>query len=98
MAMTPRERSALAAAKRQIYAEKELRHRVRPGIQRMLDDLMSWNQVDEQNEAIQNLIINAHALGPKGSADAMRTPQHEITISKRVAELLAEFVPPDEDE
>ncbi|WP_104910526.1 hypothetical protein [Pseudomonas sp. LG1D9] len=98
MAMTARERSALAAAKRAIYAEKELRHRVRPGIEQKLADLMAWNQVEEQNEAIQNLILNAHALGPEGSSEAMRTPRHEITISKRVAELLSEFVAPPEDE
>lgn len=59
---------------------------------------MKWHKIEEQNEAIQNLIINAHACGPTGSADAMRTPQHEITISKRAAELLDAFVPPQEDE
>ncbi|SED28607.1 hypothetical protein SAMN04490185_3179 [Pseudomonas frederiksbergensis] len=98
MAMTARERSALAAAKREIYAEKELRHRVRPGIEKMLADLMAWHQVGEQNEAIQNLILNAHALGPEGSTDAMRTPRHEITVSKRVAEMLDAFVAPPEDD
>lgn len=98
MAMTSRERSAVAAAKRQIYTEKELRHRVRPGIEAKLADLMDWHQVDEQNEAIQNLILNAHALGPEGSTDAMRTPRHVITVSKRVAELLDAFIAPPADE
>ena len=98
MAMTARERLVLAAAKREIYAEKEIRHRVRPGIKKMLADLMAWHQIDEQNEAIQNLILNAHDLGPEGSTDAMHTPRNEITISKRVAELFAAFIPPTEED
>ncbi|MGF6695180.1 hypothetical protein M2318_005281 [Metapseudomonas resinovorans] len=88
MAMTQQDRSAKSAAKRKEFDEKELRHRVRPGIHQKLADLMDWHGITEQSEAIQLLIINAHAQGPEGSATALALPRHEITISKNVARQL----------
>lgn len=78
-------RSAKAAEKRKEWDEKELRHRVRPGIHAKLAQLMAWHGITEQADAVQRLILNAHALGPEGSADALALPRHEIHLSENVA-------------
>ncbi|MFC0667066.1 hypothetical protein ACFSKY_22785 [Azotobacter chroococcum] len=88
-AKTQAERSAKAAAKRDRLGEEELRHRVRPGIKAKLADLMQWNGIEEQTEAIQLLILNAHAAGPAGSAPLLSVPRHEITVSENVAQRLS---------
>ncbi|SFY33106.1 hypothetical protein [Azotobacter vinelandii] len=87
-AKTAAERSAKAAAKRAKLGEEELRHRVRPGTKAMLLELMAWHGIEEQAEAVQLLILNAHAAGPAGSAPLLSVPRHEITISENVAQRL----------
>jgi hypothetical protein len=87
-ALSQKERSARAAAKREAAGEVELRHRVRPGIRAKLDDLMRWHGIKEQAEAIQLLIMNAHAAGPAGSAPMLAVPRHEFTPSENVARQL----------
>lgn len=85
MAKTQTERSAQAAAKRKALGEEELRHRVRPGIKKMLLELMEWNDIDEQAEAIQLLIMTAHKMGPMWSGLMLEVPRHEIEVSENVA-------------
>lgn len=87
MAKTGQERSAKAAEKRIEYDEKELRHRVRLGTRQKLEELMAWNRIEEINEAVQNLILNAHALGPTLSFQAMASPRHKVQISENVARM-----------
>lgn len=87
MAKTGKERSAKAAEKRVEYDEKELRHRVRLGTRQKLDELMAWNGITEINEAVQNLILNAHALGPTLSFQAIESPRHKVQISENVARM-----------
>jgi len=87
MAKTGQERSAKAAEKRSHYDEKELRHRLRLGTRQKLDELMAWNGIEEINEAVQNLILNAHALGPTLSYQAMESPRHKVQISENVARM-----------
>ncbi|KAA5842294.1 hypothetical protein F2A37_16645 [Pseudomonas chlororaphis] len=87
MAKSGKERSAKAALKRIEYDEKELRHRLRLGTRQMLDELMAWNDIEEISEAIQNLILNAHALGPTLSYKAMESPRHKVQISENVARM-----------
>lgn len=87
-ALSQKERSARTAAKRAARGEIELRHRVRPGIKAMLTDLMAWHGIEEQAEAIQLLIMNAHAAGPTGSEPMLAIPRHEIRISENVARRL----------
>ena len=87
MAKSGQERSAKAAEKRIQYDEKELRHRVRLGTRKKLDELMAWNGITEINEAVQNLILNAHALGPILSYQAMESPRHKVKISENVARM-----------
>lgn len=85
MAKTSTERSAGTTAKRKKLGEEELRHYVRPGTRTMLADLMAWHCVGQISEAVQNLILNAHALGPEGSAAAIAVPRHDFAISENVA-------------
>ncbi|KAB0502810.1 hypothetical protein [Pseudomonas lini] len=87
MAKSGQERSAKAAEKRIEYDEKELRHRVRLGTRQKLDELMAWNGIEEMSEAVQNLILNAHALGPTLSFQAMESPRHKVQISENVARM-----------
>jgi len=87
MAKSGQERSAKAAEKRVEFDEKELRHRVRFGTRQKLDELMAWNGITEMSEAVQNLILNAHALGPTLSFQAMESPRHKVQISENVARM-----------
>lgn len=85
MAKTGAERSAKATAKRIEYDEKELRHRLRSGTRQKLEELMVWNGIEEISEAVHNLILNAHALGPALSYKAIECPRHKVQISENVA-------------
>jgi len=87
MAKSGQERSAKAAEKRIQYDEKELRHRVRLGTRQKLGELMAWNGIEEINEAVQNLILNAHALGPALSFQAIESPRHKVQIRENVARM-----------
>jgi hypothetical protein len=87
-AMTQKERSAKTAAKRAAAGERELRIRSRPGPIAKLSDLMVWHGIEEISEAMQLLILNAHALGPEGSAHLLAVPRHEIELPENVARAL----------
>jgi len=87
MAKTGQQRSAKAAEKRIEYDEKELRHRLRLGTRRKLQELMVWNDIQEMSEAVQNLILNGHALGPTLSYQAIQSPRHQVLISENVARM-----------
>lgn len=88
MAATQKERSAKAVKKRIEYDEKELRHKTRLGTRQKLEELMAWNDIEEISEAIQNLILNAHALGPTLSYQAIESPRHKIKVSENVARMI----------
>ena len=49
---------------------------------------MAWNNIEEMNEAVQNLILNAHALGPTLSYQAIESPRHKIQVSENVARMI----------
>ncbi|QHF39631.1 hypothetical protein PspS34_15755 [Pseudomonas sp. S34] len=87
MSKSGQERSAKTAEKRIQFDEKELRHRVRLGTRQKLDELMAWNGIEEMSEAVQNLILNAHALGPTLSFQAIESPRHKVQISENVARM-----------
>mgnify|MGYP000663113158 CR=1 FL=1 len=87
MAVDQKERSAKSARKREEFDEKELRHRLRLGTRLKLEELMLWNDIEEISEAVQNLILNAHALGPTLSYQAIESPRHKVTISENVARM-----------
>lgn len=88
MAKTGKERSAKTAEKRIEYDEKELRHRLRLGTRQKLEEVMAWNGIEEISEAVQNLILNAHALGPTLSYQAIESPRHKIKVRENVAQMI----------
>ncbi|NMX98616.1 hypothetical protein HBO43_18640 [Pseudomonas veronii] len=84
-AVTQKERSAKSARKRVALAEEELRLRVRPGTRQALADLMAWNGIEEQGEAMTLMIHHLHGLGPIGSAQFLAPPRHEYVIPENVS-------------
>lgn len=85
MAAAQKERSAKTAAKRKSRGEEELRLHTMAGTRQALADLMNWNSIEEQGEAMTLMIHHLHALGPVGSAQFLAPPRHEITISENVS-------------
>jgi len=83
MAATQIERSAKAVKKRIEYGEKELRHKTRLNTRQKLDELMAWNDIEEIGEAIQNLILNAHAPGPSLSYGVIGSPCHNFPNKRK---------------
>ena len=88
MAAQQKERSAKTAARRKARGEEELRLHTLEGTRIALSELMEWNGIDEQGEAVTLMIHHLHGLGPAGSAQFLKPPRHEITISENVARKL----------
>lgn len=88
MAAAQKERSAKTAAKRKSRGEEELRMHALAGTRQVLADLMAWNGIEEQGEAMTLALHHLHALGPAGSAPFFAPPRHEITISENVSRKL----------
>lgn len=85
MAAAQKDRSAKTAAKRKSRGEEELRLHTLAGTRQALADLMAWNGIEEQGEAMTLIIHHLHGLGPAGSAQFLAPPQHEISISENVS-------------
>ena len=88
MAAQQKERSAKTAARRKARGEEELRLHTLEGTRIALSELMTWNGIDEQGEAMTLMIHHLHALGPLGSAQFLKPPRHKITISENVSRRL----------
>lgn len=67
-----------------------IRHHARQGIQDRLDDLASQMFGASHKHVIELLIMCAHGARPSGSAEFLRVPRHEITISENVAQIFYE--------
>lgn len=87
MAKTVQERSAKAAQKRLAVAEKELRHKVRPGIEQAMERIRLRGQVPIISEVLQIAIIKMDLMGDDELVEFLRYPRHEIVISENVARL-----------
>ena len=85
MAAAQKDRSAKTAAKRKSRGEEEIRLHCMAGTRQALAELMAWNGIEEQGEAMTLMIHHLHGLGPAGSAQFMSAPRHEITISENVS-------------
>lgn len=88
MAAQHKERSAKTAAKRKSRGEEELRLHTLEGTRIALSELMAWEGIDEQGEAMTLMIHHLHALGPAASAQFLKAPRHEITISENMSRRL----------
>ena len=88
MAAQPKERSAKTAARRKTRGEEELRLHTMAGTRQALADLMAWNGLEEQGEAMTLMIHHLHGLGPAGSAQFLSPPRHEYVIPEYVSRKL----------
>lgn len=82
MAKTTKERSEKAAAKREKVGEKELRHKVRPGIHQAMDRIRTRSGTEEISEVMQLAILKMDAMTDAELIEFLKPPRHEVTISK----------------
>lgn len=85
MAASQEDRSAKAALKRKLLAEKELRHRVRPGIEQALNRIQRRGKTPIASEVLQIAIMKMDLMGDEELIDFLKYPRHEIVISEDVA-------------
>lgn len=85
MAKSVQERSAKAAQKRLAVAEKELRHKVRPGIEQAIERIRLRGQVPIISEVLQIAIMKMDLMTDEELAAFLSYPRHEIVISENVA-------------
>lgn len=85
MAKSVQERSAKAAQKRLAVAEKELRHKVRPGIEQAMERIRLRGQVPIISEVLQIAIMKMDLMGDDELAAFLSYPRHEIVIRENVA-------------
>lgn len=85
MAAAQKDRSAKTAAKRKSRGEEEIRLHTLAGTRQALADLMAWNGIEEQGEAMTLMIHHLHGLGPAGSAQFLSAPRHSYVIPENVS-------------
>ncbi|MDD1966144.1 hypothetical protein NPS29_12515 [Pseudomonas putida] len=85
MAMDQKQRDEKAAAKRKKLAEKELRHRVRPGIEQALSRVRKRGSTPVASEVLQIAIMKMDLMSDEELIDFLKYPRHEIMISEEVA-------------
>jgi DNA repair protein RadC len=88
MAKSTQERSAKAAKKREQYDEKELRHKVRPGIHQAMDRIRERSGTEEISEVMQLAILKMDAMTDAELIEFLKPPSHVLNISQ---ELLEQF-------
>jgi hypothetical protein len=86
MAKSTKERSAKAAEKREKVGEKELRHKVRPGIHQAMNRIRTRSGTEEISEVLQLAILKMDAMTDAELIEFLKPPRHEITISKTLRE------------
>lgn len=85
MAKSVQERSVKAAQKRLSVAEKELRHKVRPGIEQAMERIRLRGQMPIISEVLQIAIMKMDLMADADLIEFLRYPRHEIVISENVA-------------
>lgn len=85
MAKSVQERSAKAAQKRLAVAEKELRHKVRPGIEQAIDRICARGKTPIIGEVLQIAIMKMDLMADDELMAFLSYPRHEIVISENVA-------------
>ena len=85
MAKSVQERSAKAAQKRLAVAEKELRHKVRPGIEQAMERIRLRGKVPIISEVLQIAIMKMDLMSDADLCEFLSYPRHEIVISENVA-------------
>ena len=85
MAKSVQQRSAKAAQKRLAVAEKELRHKVRPGIEQAMERICARGKTPIISEVLQIAIMKMDLMTDDKLAAFLSYPLHEIVISEKVA-------------
>jgi hypothetical protein len=85
MAMSQEQRNEKLATKRAKFAEKELRHRVRPGIEEALRRVRARADDIETSELLQVAIMKMDLMGDEELRLFAEYPRHEILVSESVA-------------
>lgn len=85
MAMTPQERNEKSAKKKKDAGEKELRHKVRPGIHQALNRVKSRAQMSVTSELLQVAIMKMDLMTDEELAAFTKYPRHEILLTEKVA-------------
>ncbi|WP_433588241.1 hypothetical protein [Pseudomonas koreensis] len=88
MAKSNAERLEKAAAKRKSRGEVEIRFHTLPATRQALAELMAWSGIEEQGEAITQMIHHLHGLGPGGALPLLTPPRHEYVIPENVSRKL----------
>lgn len=85
MAMTPQDRNEKAAKKKKAAGEKELRHKVRPGINEALNRVKTRSGTEVTSELIQIAIMKMDLMSDEDLIEFTTAPRHEIILSESVA-------------
>lgn len=82
MAKTTKERSEKAAAKREKVGEKELRHKVRPGIHQAMDRIRTRSGTEEISEVLQLAILKMDAMTDAELIEFLTPPRHTFEVTE----------------
>lgn len=85
MAKSVQERSAKAAQKRLAVGEKELRHKVRPGIEQAMERICARGKTPIISEVLQIAVMKMDLIAGDDLVAFLSYPRHEILISENVA-------------
>lgn len=83
--MDTKERNEKLAAKRAKFAEKELRHRVRPGIEEALKRVRARAEDMETSELLQVAIMKMDLMEDEELRLFVKYPRHKIMVRETVA-------------
>lgn len=82
MAKSTKERSEKAAKKRAQYDEKELRHKVRPGIHQAMDRIRTRSGTEEISEVMQLAILKMDAMTDAELIEFLKPPRHIFEVTE----------------
>ena len=82
MAKSTQERSAKAAKKREQYDERELRHKVRPGIHQAMDRIRTRSRTEEISEVLQLDILKMDAMTDAELVKFLKPPRNKFEITE----------------
>jgi hypothetical protein len=85
MATDQKQRDAKVSAKRASVAEKELRHRVRPGIEKAVARVRKRGHGITTTELLQVAIMKMDLMSDEELSEFLIYPRHEIIISENMA-------------
>ncbi|WP_213881246.1 hypothetical protein [Pseudomonas sp. dw_358] len=88
MAKTQEQRNDELAERRAKFAEKELRHRVRPGIEQAMARVKFRSKGMSISEILQVNIMKMDMMDDAELTEHLRYPRHKIMVSESVAQAI----------